>query len=158
MDGERWRLWYTVIPEAEAMTKEIDRRLGQQGTARCCRSRSKTGWHHRRYATHVNVDATNKRIEIGAATRSHPSARCATPSSTALSPASDRRLRRTWCFSWRSRGSQPHNLSYSGSRAAAIRNLVIVDSRRDSRFVAPRRPGTAWRNWLCCITPTECIH
>ena len=27
-DGELWKLWYTFIPTAENMSKEIDRRLG----------------------------------------------------------------------------------------------------------------------------------
>src|SRR5258708_19638197 len=29
-DGELWKLWYTFIPRAEDMGKEIDRRLGLQ--------------------------------------------------------------------------------------------------------------------------------
>jgi len=29
-DGELWKLWYTSIPAPEAMSKEIDRRLGLQ--------------------------------------------------------------------------------------------------------------------------------
>ena len=29
-DGDLWKLWYTAIPRAEDMTKEIDRRLGLQ--------------------------------------------------------------------------------------------------------------------------------
>src|SRR5215203_6559588 len=29
-DGELWKLWYTFIPKAEDMAKEIDRRLGLQ--------------------------------------------------------------------------------------------------------------------------------
>src|SRR6185295_13805845 len=29
-DGELWKLWYTFIPRAEDMRKEIDRRLGLQ--------------------------------------------------------------------------------------------------------------------------------
>ena len=39
-DGELWKLWYTFIPTAENMKKEIDRRLGLfRRPARCCRSR-----------------------------------------------------------------------------------------------------------------------
>ena len=39
-DGELWKLWYTFIPTAEDMRKEIDRRLGLfRRRARCCRSR-----------------------------------------------------------------------------------------------------------------------
>jgi len=29
-DGELWKLWYTTVPRAEDMRKEIDRRLGLQ--------------------------------------------------------------------------------------------------------------------------------
>src|SRR5216110_3191594 len=29
-DGELWKLWYTSVPSAEGMRKEIDRRLGLQ--------------------------------------------------------------------------------------------------------------------------------
>jgi hypothetical protein len=29
-DGELWKLWYTSVPSAEGMLKEIDRRLGLQ--------------------------------------------------------------------------------------------------------------------------------
>src|SRR5258708_9335973 len=29
-DGELWKLWYTSVPKAEDMRKEIDRRLGLQ--------------------------------------------------------------------------------------------------------------------------------
>ena len=29
-DGELWKLWYTLIPQPQAMAKEIDRRLSLQ--------------------------------------------------------------------------------------------------------------------------------
>ena len=41
-DGDLWKLWYTSIPRAENMTKEIDRRLGLQKSARCCRGQCST--------------------------------------------------------------------------------------------------------------------
>jgi hypothetical protein len=31
-DGELWKLWYTSVPRAEDMRKEIDRRLGLQAS------------------------------------------------------------------------------------------------------------------------------
>ena len=37
-DGELWKLWYTFIPRAEDMRKEIDRRLGCRRRAPCCHS------------------------------------------------------------------------------------------------------------------------
>jgi N-acetyltransferase len=65
-DGELWKLWYTSVPKPENMAKEIDRRLGLQaagsmlpftvfdaeGRISCM-------------TTYMNVDATNRRVEIG---------------------------------------------------------------------------------------------
>jgi RimJ/RimL family protein N-acetyltransferase len=65
-DGELWKLWYTSIPEPAAMTKEIERRLALQAAGsmlpfvvhdaagRVCGM-----------TTYMNVDAANKRVEIG---------------------------------------------------------------------------------------------
>src|ERR1700732_3774491 len=54
-DGELWKLWYTFIPKAEDMRREIDRRLRPRGVAAAlvqscepARHRaagSQTGWH-----------------------------------------------------------------------------------------------------------------
>ena len=65
-DGELWKLWYTKVPMPEEMMAEIDRRLDRQtvgsmipfavldamGTA--------VGM-----TTYMNIDARNKRLEIG---------------------------------------------------------------------------------------------
>jgi len=66
-DGELWKLWYTTVPGPDGMTAEIARRLGLQkagamlpfavvdpvtGTA--------VGM-----TTYMNVDAANRRVEIG---------------------------------------------------------------------------------------------
>jgi RimJ/RimL family protein N-acetyltransferase len=65
-DGELWKLWYTSVPTPEAMTKEIDRRLGLQKTG------SMTPFtvydadgKIAGMTTYMNVDATNRRVEIG---------------------------------------------------------------------------------------------
>ena len=65
-DGELWKLWYTSIPRAEDMRKEIDRRLGLQVSGAMmpwtvydadCTISGMT--------TYMNVDAVNRRVEIG---------------------------------------------------------------------------------------------
>jgi RimJ/RimL family protein N-acetyltransferase len=65
-DGELWKLWYTFIPTAENMKKEIDRRLGLQAAGsmlpftvfdadgKCAGM-----------TTYMNVDTPNRRVEIG---------------------------------------------------------------------------------------------
>jgi RimJ/RimL family protein N-acetyltransferase len=66
-DGELWNLWYTSIPRPEGMRAEIDRRLGLQDagsllpfTAR----RNNTG-RIIGMTTYMNIDAPNRRVEIG---------------------------------------------------------------------------------------------
>jgi N-acetyltransferase len=65
-DGELWKLWYTFIPRAEDMRKEIDRRLGLQSAG------SMLPWTVfdadgtiAGMTTYMNVDAPNRRVEIG---------------------------------------------------------------------------------------------
>jgi N-acetyltransferase len=65
-DGELWKLWYTFIPRAEDMRKEIDRRLGLQAVG------SMLPWTVfdadgtiAGMTTYMNVDAPNRRVEIG---------------------------------------------------------------------------------------------
>ena len=65
-DGELWKLWYTFIPRAEDMRKEIDRRLGLQAAG------SMLPWtvfdadgKIAGMTTYMNVDAPNRRVEIG---------------------------------------------------------------------------------------------
>jgi N-acetyltransferase len=65
-DGELWRLWYTSIPSPEGMEQEIDRRLGLQKAGSMlpftvfdvdgCISGM---------TTYMNIDASNRRVEIG---------------------------------------------------------------------------------------------
>jgi N-acetyltransferase len=67
-DGELWNLWYTHVPSPEGMRDEIDRRLAQQAAGsmlpfavRDARSGAAIGM-----TTYLNVDAANRRVEIGA--------------------------------------------------------------------------------------------
>ncbi len=66
-DGELWKLWYTSVPRPENMITEIERRLDNQ---------SKGAWLPfviRRNDTgavsgmtnYLNIDAVNRRVEIG---------------------------------------------------------------------------------------------
>jgi len=65
-DGELWKLWYTAIPKPEDMGKEIDRRLGLQKAGSMLpftvfdASGKIAGM-----STYMNVDAANRRVEIG---------------------------------------------------------------------------------------------
>jgi len=65
-DGDLWKLWYTTIPRAENMAKEIDRRLGLQASG------AMLPWtvfdadgEIAGMTTYMNVDASNRRVEIG---------------------------------------------------------------------------------------------
>jgi N-acetyltransferase len=65
-DGELWKLWYTSVPKPEDMAKEIDRRLGLQASG------AMMPWtvfdadgKIAGMTTYMNVDAANRRVEIG---------------------------------------------------------------------------------------------
>lgn len=64
-DGELWRHWYTFIPTPEKMADEISRRLNlhQQGNMlpfAVLQEGKAVGM-----TTYMNIDAPNKRVEIG---------------------------------------------------------------------------------------------
>ena len=66
-DGELWRLWYTVVPEPAAVRADIDRRLGLQAKEMMLpfavldpATGKAVG-----ITTFMNVDALNRRVEIG---------------------------------------------------------------------------------------------
>jgi RimJ/RimL family protein N-acetyltransferase len=64
-DGELWRHWYTFIPTPEKMADEISRRLNlhQQGSMlpfAVLQDGKAVGM-----TTYMNIDAPNKRVEIG---------------------------------------------------------------------------------------------
>ena len=69
-DGELWRLWYTFVPPPERMAAEIARRLDLQAkgstTPFTVFDESKQGQGRiAGMTTYMNVDAVNKRVEIG---------------------------------------------------------------------------------------------
>jgi len=65
-DGELWRLWYTAIPSPETMGKEIDRRLGlQKAGSMLPFTVFDTAGRIAGMTTYMNIDAANRRVEIG---------------------------------------------------------------------------------------------
>jgi RimJ/RimL family protein N-acetyltransferase len=65
-DGELWKLWYTAIPSPEKMQAEIARRLALQsaGTMLPFTVKDADG-QVAGMTTYMNVDAGNRRVEIG---------------------------------------------------------------------------------------------
>jgi len=66
-DGELWRLWYTTVPAPEDMQAEIDRRLGLQKAGSMlpfAAIDNRTG-RAAGMTTYMDVDAANRRLEIG---------------------------------------------------------------------------------------------
>ena len=65
-DGELWKLWYTIVPKPEDMAAEIDRRLAlQAGGSMLPFAVIDAGGQCVGMTTYMNVDAANKRVEIG---------------------------------------------------------------------------------------------
>jgi N-acetyltransferase len=65
-DGELWKLWYTAIPKPEDMGKEIDRRLGlQKAGVMLPFTVFDSDGQIVGMSTYMNVDAANRRVEIG---------------------------------------------------------------------------------------------
>lgn len=65
-DGELWKLWYTSIPSPEGMAAEIDRRLGLQAAGAMLPFTVKDAdGRIAGMTTYMNVDAANRRVEIG---------------------------------------------------------------------------------------------
>jgi|SRR5450755_2985460 RimJ/RimL family protein N-acetyltransferase len=65
-DGELWKLWYTSVPGPDRMAKEIDRRLSLQAAGSMLPfivfdADGKIAG----MTTYMNVDAANRRVEIG---------------------------------------------------------------------------------------------
>ncbi len=65
-DGELWNLWYTAIPSPERMHAEIERRLGlrEKGSMLPFAVRDASG-RFVGMTTYMNIDAPNRRVEIG---------------------------------------------------------------------------------------------
>ena len=65
-DGELWKLWYTSVPAPEGMAKEIDRRLGLQASGSMLPfTVFDADGKIAGMTTYMNVDAANRRVEIG---------------------------------------------------------------------------------------------
>jgi RimJ/RimL family protein N-acetyltransferase len=65
-DGDLWKLWYTFVPKPEEMKKEIDRRLGlQQAGSMLPWTVFDADGRIAGMTTYMNVDAPNRRVEIG---------------------------------------------------------------------------------------------
>lgn len=65
-DGELWKLWYTFIPEPEKMQAEIERRLALQAAGAMLPFTVKDAdGKICGMTTYMNVDAPNRRVEIG---------------------------------------------------------------------------------------------
>ncbi|MES3013297.1 MAG: GNAT family protein [Pseudomonadota bacterium] len=65
-DGELWKLWYTSIPSPETMRAEIARRLDLQAKGSMLPFTSfDAAGRVAGMTTYMNVDAVNKRLEIG---------------------------------------------------------------------------------------------
>ncbi|WP_431048327.1 GNAT family N-acetyltransferase [Roseateles sp. L2-2] len=65
-DGELWKLWYTTVPAPDRMGAEIDRRLGLRdaGSMNPFTVFDADG-RVAGMTTFMNIDATNRRVEIG---------------------------------------------------------------------------------------------
>ena len=65
-DGELWKLWYTGIPSPEGMRTEIARRLDLQALGSMLPFTSvDAAGRIAGMTTYMNVDAVNRRVEIG---------------------------------------------------------------------------------------------
>jgi RimJ/RimL family protein N-acetyltransferase len=65
-DGELFKLWYTFVPKPEDMTKEIDRRLGlQKAGSMLPFTVFDAAGKIAGMSTYMNIDAANRRVEIG---------------------------------------------------------------------------------------------
>ncbi|ULL00018.1 GNAT family protein [Bradyrhizobium sp. I71] len=65
-DGELFKLWYTAVPTPEGMAKEVDRRLGLQSAGSMLPfTVFDAGGRIVGMTTYMNIDAANRRVEIG---------------------------------------------------------------------------------------------
>jgi RimJ/RimL family protein N-acetyltransferase len=66
-DGELWQLWYTSVPAPETMGKEIERRLEFQAKGQMLPFTVISNPDNKAagMTTYMNVDAANRRVEIG---------------------------------------------------------------------------------------------
>ena len=65
-DGELWRLWYTSVPHPDGMQAEIERRLALRGKGSMLPfTVLDADGVIAGMTTYMNIDAANKRVEIG---------------------------------------------------------------------------------------------
>jgi RimJ/RimL family protein N-acetyltransferase len=65
-DGELFKLWYTAVPKPEDMSKEIDRRLGlREAGSMLPFTVFDAAGQIAGMSTYMNIDAANRRVEIG---------------------------------------------------------------------------------------------
>lgn len=66
-DGELWKLWYTSVPNPEGMRPEIERRLNlqSQGSMLPFTVIQNSSGLAVGMTTYMNIDADNRRLEIG---------------------------------------------------------------------------------------------
>ena len=65
-DGELWKLWYTAVPSPEGMAAEIDRRLALQAAGSMLPfTVLDAAGRVVGMTTFMNIDAMNRRVEIG---------------------------------------------------------------------------------------------
>jgi RimJ/RimL family protein N-acetyltransferase len=77
-DGELWKLWYTAVPSPEGMKAEIDRRLAlQAGGSMLPFTVLDASGRVVGMTTYMNVDAANRRVEIGSTWYAHSTQRSA---------------------------------------------------------------------------------
>jgi RimJ/RimL family protein N-acetyltransferase len=67
-DGELWKLWYTAIPRPDELAAEIDRRLElhDRGSMLPFAVIDRASGTAVGMTTYLNIDAGNRRVEIGA--------------------------------------------------------------------------------------------
>lgn len=66
-DGELWRLWYTTVPSPQGMAGEIERRLKlrEAGSMLPFAVIDLASGRPAGMTTYMNIDAVNRRVEIG---------------------------------------------------------------------------------------------
>jgi RimJ/RimL family protein N-acetyltransferase len=65
-DGELWQLWYTSVPSPEGMAREIERRLALQAAGSMLPfTVLDVAGRIAGMTTYMNIDAANRRVEIG---------------------------------------------------------------------------------------------
>ena len=85
-DGDLWDLWYTSVPSPEGMRAEIDRRVGLRESGMMLPFAARRNDTERivGMTTYMNVDAANRRLEIGPTWTAHSEQRTASNTESKL--------------------------------------------------------------------------